>query len=152
MIVLTDSIEIRATPDKSFQWFKNLKEKADYQSWHPDHVDARWTKGEPFEKGSIAWFKEYIHGQLYTFTFLCTRAVPDRMIEYRALFPWSIVISKGVFIFEPKGHDSCVFTATISLRLGPLSPQLFAGRLAAVKNHMKEEGESLKKILEANGN
>lgn len=152
MIMLTDSTEIKATPEKVFQWFRNMKEKADYQSWHADHVDVCWTKGKPFEKGSIAWFKEYIHGRLYKFTFLCTEAVPGRIIEYRPLFPWSIIMSKGAFILEPKGHDSCIFTATISLRLVPLLWKLLRSQLEALKQHMKEEGENLKKILNANCN
>jgi len=152
MLVLTDSTEIRSTPEKVFRWFKGLREKADYQSWHPEHVDVCWAKGEPFEKGSIARFKEYIHGQLYTFTFLCTKVVPNRMIEYRPLFPWSVVMSKGAFALEPKGQDGCIFTATISLRLGPLCRKLVRRRLEALKQHMKEEGEILKKLLEANGN
>jgi len=152
MIVLTDSIEVRATPEKVFRWFTNLKEKADYQSWHSDHVDACWTKGEPFEKGSIACFKEYIHGQLHRFTFLCTKVVPDKVIEYKPLFPWSILMSKGAFILEPKGHDSCIFTATISLRLNPLFRKLAGSQLEALKQHMKEEVENLRRILDANGN
>ncbi len=151
MLVLTDSTEIRASPERVFRWFKGLKGKADYQSWHPDHVDVSWTKGEPFEEGSVARFKEYLHGQLYTFTFLCTRVVPDRTIEYKPLFPWSVVMSRGSFVFEPKGEDSCTFTATITLRLGPLCQKLFRRRLEAVRQHMREEGEILKRLLESNG-
>ncbi len=151
MMVLTDSIEIRAAPEKVFNWFKNLKGKADYRSWHPGHVDVCWTKGEPFEKGSIARFEEYLHGRLHRFTFVCTKVVPSRVIEYRASFPWSIVMTKGAFVFEPRGHNSCIFTATIYLRLGPLSRKLAQSYLEAIRQHMKEEGESLKKILEEGG-
>jgi uncharacterized protein YndB with AHSA1/START domain len=152
VITLTDSIEVRAAPEKVFRWLTNLKQKADYQSWHPDHVDLRWTKGEPFAKGSIAYFEEYIHGKLHKFTFLCTKVVPDKLIEYRPLFPWSIFMPKGTFVLEPKGQNSCTFTATISLRVGPLYRKLVRSQLQTVKQHMKEEGEILKKILEGTGN
>jgi hypothetical protein len=151
-MTLIDSIEIRAMPEKVFRWLINLKEKADYQSWHPDHVDLRWIKGEPFAKGSSACFEEYIHGRLHKFTFLCTKVLSDKMIEYRPMFPWSILMSKGTFVLEPKGQGSCTFTATISLRLDQLYRKLTRSQLETLRQHRKEEGENLKKMLEVNGN
>jgi len=152
MATLTDSIEIRATPAKVFNWFLNLKGKAAYQSWHPDHVDLRWTRGEPFAKGSIVYFEEYIHGKLHKASFLCTKVVPNKMIEYRPLFPWSIFMPKGTFIMEQKRQRNCIFTATICFRLGSLFRKFGRNLIDSLKQHMKEEGENLKKILEGNGN
>lgn len=60
----------------------------------------------------------------------------------------------NAFVIEPKG-DGCVFRATGCIRVGRLV-KVFAKRkletgLASVKKHMKEEGENLKRILEAGG-
>jgi hypothetical protein len=48
MIKLKDSIEVKASPEKVFQWLtQRMKDKESYRAWHPDHVDIRWIKGEP---------------------------------------------------------------------------------------------------------
>jgi hypothetical protein len=47
-ICLTDSIEIRRTPENIFEFFYSLVDDASYRAWHPDdHVTMRWTKGSP---------------------------------------------------------------------------------------------------------
>lgn len=148
MVTLTDSIEIKATPERVFNWPTNIKTEKDYQAWHHDHVDCRWTKGEPFQVGSVVYFEEYLHGEMHKLKFLCTKVVPNRLIEYRPLFPWSIFMPKSQFVMEPRGEKGCVFTATISFRAGSLFKKFGKKRLETVKQHMKEEGENLKKILE----
>lgn len=75
MITLKDSIEIKAAPEKVFEWLTNLRDKESYQTWHPDHVECIWVKGEPFQKGSIVYFEEYIHGKLHKAKFLCTKSL-----------------------------------------------------------------------------
>jgi uncharacterized protein YndB with AHSA1/START domain len=148
MVTLTDSIEIKTTPEHVFNWLTNIKTGKDYQAWHPDHVDCRWTKGEPFQVGSVLYFEEYLHGEMHKLKFLCTKVVPNRLIEYKPSFPWSIFMPKSQFVMEPRGEKACVFTATISFRAGSLFKKLGKKRVEAVKQHMKEEGENLKKILE----
>jgi len=61
---------------------------------------------------------------------------------------------KNAFHLERK-EDACVFTATGTYRIGWLV-RTFAGNrlesgLSSVRKHMKEEGENLKRILEAEG-
>ena len=117
MINLKDSIEVKASPEKVFQWLmQRMKDKESYQAWHPDHVDIRWIKGEPLQEGSIVYAEEYLHGDLHKLKFRITKIVPNRLIEYRCLFPLSIIASGNKFIIEPKGRDSCIFTASGSLR------------------------------------
>jgi len=41
MITLRDSVEIRTTPEKVFEWFMHFDEN--YVSWHPDHVKRSWV-------------------------------------------------------------------------------------------------------------
>jgi len=148
-ITLEDSIEIKATPEKVFDRLTHLfREKEDYQSWHPDHVDLYWIRGKLFEEGSIGYCEEYLHGEIHKFKFLCTKVVPNRMIEYRPMFPWSIFWPRSTFVVEPKGEKSCIFSATGYLRAGPLFKKLGRNRLEAIKKHMKEEGENLKRLVE----
>ena len=150
MITLKDSIEIKATPEKVFKWLvQRFKGKEAYQAWHPDHVDIRWIKGEPLQEGSIVYAEEYLHGQLHKLKFLITKVVPNKEIEYRALFPLSLFAPGNAFIIEPKGKSSCVFTATGRLRVGPLFKKFGKNQIEATKRHMKEEGENIKRALES---
>jgi hypothetical protein len=153
MIKLKDSIEVKASPEKVFQWLtQRMKDKESYQAWHPDHVDIRWIKGEPLQQGSILYAEEYLHGDLHKLKFRITKIVPNRVIEYRPLFPLSILAPGNKFLIEPKGQNSCIFTAMGSLRM----PRWLFVRLhkkhkhkiEATQQHMKEEGQNLKRALE----
>ena len=153
MVTLEDSIEVKATPEKVFEWLvQRFKDKASYQAWHADHVDMRWIKGEPMKEGSVAYAEEYLHGVLHKLKFRITRIVPNRLIEYAPLFPWSVLAPGNRFLIEPKGEEGCIFTATGSLRLpGWLFRKWnknFMDKLEATKRHMKEEGENLKRAIE----
>ena len=153
MITLKDSIEIEATPDKVFEWLvQRFKDKESYQAWHPDHVDIRWIKGEPLQEGSIVYAEEHLHGYLHKLKFRITKVVPSRVIEYRSLFPLSILAPGNTFLIEPKGGNRCIFTAMGSLRIPRwLFEKLHKkhkGKIEATEQHMKEEGENLKRALE----
>jgi hypothetical protein len=153
MIIIKDSIEVKASTEKVFQWLtQRMMDKESYQAWHQDHVDIRWIKDEPLQEGSIVYAEEYIHGYLHKLKFRITKIVPNRLIEYRPLFPLSIIASGNKFIIEPKGRNSCTFIAIGSLRI----PRWLFIRLhkkhkhkiEATQQHMKEEGQNLKKALE----
>ena len=153
MVTIKDSIEVKATPEKVFEWLiQRFKDKVSYQAWHPDHVDIRWIKGEPLEEGSIAYAEEYLHGVLHKLKFRITKIVPNRAIEYSPLFPLSLLAPGNRFLIEPKGEESCIFTATGSLRLpGWLfrkGNKNLMNKLEATERHMKEEGENLKRAIE----
>ncbi len=145
MKVLQDSIEIKTTPEKIFDWLIRFEEH--YREWHPDHVACSWVKGGPEKEGSILYIEEYIHKDLHKMKFRLTKIEPARRIEYDVLFPMSILCPKGSFIIESKNR-SCTFTATLSFRFGALLSHLFKKRIEALRTHMREEGENLKKLLE----
>jgi hypothetical protein len=76
--ILTDSIEVNASPEKVFsRLVQRMKDKESYQAWHPDHVDIRWIKGEPFHEGSVLYAEEYLHGELHKLKFLIMKIAPD---------------------------------------------------------------------------
>ncbi len=148
MIALRDTIEIGTTPERIFAGLiRVFSSDEHFKRWHEDHVKCQWLRGKPFEIGSVLYVEEYLHRGLHKMKFLGTRVEPHRRIEYRLLFPTSIVCPKGSFIVEPKG-DSCDFTALLYIRAGWLFSTLAGGRVEAIKKHMREEGENLKELLE----
>ena len=153
-VILKNSIEITITPSKIFEFLCGIVDDESYRPWHPDdHVAFRWLKGSPWQKGSVIYAEEYIDGELHRLTFIVTKLVPDRLLEYvpasrfrRRYAP------KYTFSVEP-GDTGCVFSATVHARI-PLLLRLLAKKkvergLSSVRKHMKEEGENLKTILEA---
>ena len=153
-VTLTDSIEIKTTPEKIFRFLTSLVDDESYRAWHPDdHVSLRWLKGQPWEERSIARAEEYIHGKLHKLKFIVTKVVPNARIEY---VPASRFLRRycpgNTFSIEPRNGTS-VFTATGTLRVGWLLRTFVKKRLehglSSVRKHMKEEGENLKRILEA---
>ena len=153
-LILKHSIEIRTTPEKIFEFLSTLIDDKSYRSWHPDdHVALRWLKGSPWEEGSVIHAEEYIDGKLHKLRFIITRVVPNREIEYIPVSRFRRRYApKYTFSVEPK-DASCVFTAAVYVRV-PLLPRLLAKKrvergFSSVQKHMKEEGENLKRILEA---
>lgn len=147
--MLKDSIIIDRTANEVFDWLMNFVEN--YQSWHPDHIFAKWLKGKDFEIGSILYTEERIGNTLEKLKFKTTKLIPNRLIEYKLMFPESMICSGGSFQIEPK-NGSVVFTATLSFRFEFILKRLFILKVQDIMIHMKEEGENLKNILEENKN
>jgi hypothetical protein len=148
MATIKDSIGIKSTPEKIFEdLIKVFSTQKDFKRWHKDHVKCQWIKGKPFEEGSILYVEEFYHGELHKMKFRSTQLEPNRKIEYRLLFPMSIICPKGSFIVEPKG-ESCIFTAILNFRFGWLLSRFANSKVEAMRDHMREEGENLKKIVE----
>ena len=151
--VLTDTIEINTTPKNVFQFLTGIIDNESYQAWHKeDHVAFRFIKGEPWVVGSVIHAEEYVHGKLHKLRFIITKIEPNKKIEYipaswllRKYFP------KNEFIIEAQA-DTCRFIASGTYRIGWIGKTLFKRKLdeglASIKQHMKEEGENLKRILE----
>ena len=144
MITLRDSIDINARPEQVYKWLTSLDEH--YGEWHPDHVKCVY-EGAEIAEGNVFCFEEYIHGDLHKIKGRITRLEENRAIEYNCLFPTSIICPKGSFIIEKRG-DNSIFTATLSFRFAWLFSTLAKDRVEAVKAHMREEWENLKRLLE----
>ena len=152
-VMLKDSIDIKAHPEDVFNFITSIVDDDSYKAWHKDdHVSFKWLKGNPWEKDSVLYAEEFIHGKLHRFKFKITEVVKNQRIEYtptsrfiRKFFP------KNEFIIEPKG-DSCRFIAQGTYRIGKIGKLFFKKSiekgLSSVKKHMREEGENLKHILE----
>ena len=150
MIKLRDSIRIRTTPDQLFNWLVLMPQE--YTFWHPDHVAYRVIKGSMLQPGSEIECKEYLHGKLHTMRIRLMRVDPDRRMEYEI-----VGLGKGAFEVIPRGSE-VEFVAELGLGsdapiVGRLADvvlrALFNRRLDAMKEHMREEGQNLKKIIES---
>ena len=152
-ITLKDSIEIKSTPEKVFNFLVHLVDDISYSAWHPeDHVALRWIKGKPWQEGAVAYAEEYMHGKLHKLKFRVTKVVANKKIEYiPSCWLLRIYFPKNSFNIEPKGNTT-VFTATVRMRVGRLVKKFAKKKLeygiSCVRKHMKEEGENLKRILE----
>lgn len=153
-LVLKDSIEIKTTPEKIWEFFANLEEN--YKTWHPeDHVVFKWTKGKPMETGSGWYGKEMIKEKLVKGKGTIGEVIPNRKIVFKNSFPVSLAAPKFEWIIEPKGSNS-VFTAISYIRCirfyRLIAKKHIDDSIEIGKKHVKEEGENLKKILEHENN
>ena len=147
---LKDSIDIKTTPEKIWEFFINLEKN--YKSWHPeDHILFKWTKGKPMELGSQWYAEEVLGGKIFKIKGFICEVVPNRKSVSKYSFPLSLVAPKVETLIEPKGSSS-VFTAISYLRAGnlfyKLSKKVMERRVGIHKKHVREEGENLKAILE----
>ncbi len=150
MIRLRDSITIRTTPEQLFNWLESMPQE--YGSWHPDHVSYQVLSGSMQQVGSQVECKEYLHGKLHSMRFRLTKLDPGRRMEYEIA-----ALGKGAFEVIPKGEE-VEFVAEVDL--GSEAPLIgrvadaalrimFRRRLEAMREHMREEGVNLKKIIES---
>ena len=154
MITLKDSIEINASADKVFnQLVENLNNRESYKLWHPEHVELRWITGEPVQEGSILYAEEYLDGHLHKLKYRIIKIVPNELIALAPLFPLSIIATGVSFRTVSKGENQCIFSSEGHIRF-PLwlfnkVHKSHEGKLVASEKHMKEEGENIKKAVEA---
>ena len=151
MISLRDSIDIHTTPSKLFAWLNRLPQE--YRAWHPDHVACRIVHGAMLEVGSEIECQEYLHRKLHSMRFHMTKVIINQRVEF-------VVSGLGRGAFEAKVQgDTINFVAEIDIGVElPLIGQLFdwifsavfKSRIKDLKQHMVEEGQNLKAILEMN--
>jgi hypothetical protein len=144
---LEDSIYIEAPPDQVYRFFDDME--AHYLEWHPQHLAFEWRKGKGLKEGNVFYFEEEINGEILKKETRFTQIIPDRYIAF-TMFNWFFrwFIPKMTFVFEPES-SGCRFTGQIFLRgIGPIGRWANRKGFRAVQQHMKEEGENLKKIIE----
>ena len=149
MITLKDAVEIRASPEQIVEFFLNFKEN--FHAWHPDHVECHYLTPGPLKENSIIYIEEYLYGKLRKLKLHITKIQPNSRIEYKTFLG-----TKGIFIIEPK-ETGTLFKAEMHMGtpiplLGKLRDRImrmfFSRQLEGLQQHMAEEGQNLKKILE----
>ena len=150
MISLKDSIEIHTTPKQLFTWLDRMPQM--YNAWHPDHVACKVLHGSMLKVGSEIECEEYLHGKLHSMRFRMLKVIPDKRVEF-------VIegLGQGAFEVETEG-DLVKFVAELDIGssvpiLGKLFDfifsRLFHQRIEAMSQHMAEEGQNLKAILES---
>ncbi len=149
MISLRDSIEINTTPSQLFAWLERMPQE--YKRWHPDHVSCRILHGSMLEVGSEVECKEYLHGKLHTMMFRMTEVIPNKRVEFtirgmgRGAFEVDVYEDGTRFVAELYlGSDMRIVGAFFDFVFG----LFFKNRIEEMKQHMAEEGQNLKAILE----
>lgn len=143
---LCDSVDIDAPPERVWDWLCRMADQ--YTDWHPDHVGAEWILGTPNEPGSRMRAVEILGGHRESLTLQMTGIDPPRRMEYRILGLHGLVLPGGRFLIEA-GSQGTTFTAEIDVRLATLVSLLLPKRMETIRTHMRQEGESLKRLLEA---
>ncbi len=149
MISLRDTVEINATPKQLFAWLERMPKE--YKAWHPDHVACRVLHGSMLEIGSVIECKEYLHGKLHSMKFRVLKVAPYNRVEFVI-----VGMGRGAFEAEEKG-DGVRFIA--ELDIGSDVPIIggffdfifrtfFNARIEDMNQHLVEEGQNLKAILE----
>jgi hypothetical protein len=143
---LHDSIWIHTTPERVHRFFQEMDRH--YLQWHPDHLLFRWEQGSGVKPGVVFYFEEIIGGKRMKKRVHFTRVEANRHLEFtftnRLL---ALIVPRLAFHFEAEGEGTR-FEAEIQIRTGPLGAWLNRREFDAVRQHMREEGENLKKLLE----
>jgi hypothetical protein len=145
-MILKETTRVRASSEDIYRFFETMD--ANYERWHPDHIEFRWIGRDGLTEGAKAYFEERIAGKTQQKTVRFTAVVPGRYIEFK---PTSLLVGLLMpsisFTIDPR-EDGCDFTQRIKIRTGPIGARLNRSEFDAVRTHMHEEGEHLKTILE----
>jgi len=148
--ILTDTVNINASPKQIWDFFINLENN--YIAWHPhDHKKFEWA-GEPMAEGTKWYAEELVHGHLFKLKGKVGKVIPHKEITFKYSFPISLVSPRFVWKIKTLDNSVSSFTALSYLNAGDffslLSKKEMEWKLKATKQHTKEEGENLKKLLE----
>ena len=146
MILSETSPEIHAAPTQLFAFFAAMA--TNYTVWHTDHVLFRWLDAPALKEGVRFYFEERIGGKLLKKKVAFTRIEPRSLIEFAPTSRlFRLFLPRILFRIDSAGSGFTV-TQDIHLRIGPLAARLNRRELEAVRRHMREEGENLKRLLE----
>jgi hypothetical protein len=146
MILSETSPQIRAAPEQVFAFFAGME--SNYGRLHPDHVLFRWLDPPAVKQGVRFHFEERIAGKLLKKTVMFTRIEPGSLIEFAPTSRlFRVFLPRISFRIRPAGGGLTV-TQDIHLRIGPLAAWFNRRELDAVRRHMREEGENLRRLLE----
>lgn len=136
-----------ASPHEVFHFFETMEDN--YERWHPDHIRFQWVEGNGLEPGAEAYFEERIAGTVQERTVRFTAVDPDRYIEFRPTSRLIAIFLPRISFTIDSRPSGCEFTQRIKVRTGPIGARLNRREFDAVRRHMREEGENLKRILQA---
>lgn len=145
-MILEETTEVKTSPGDVYRFFESME--GNYLRWHPDHVSFRWIDGGSLKEGEKAHFVEEIAGKRQEKTVRFTEIDPNRYIEFKPTSLLTGLLMPHISFTITPHADGCEFTQRIKVRTGPIGAWINRGEFEAVRQHMREEGERLKHILE----
>ena len=146
-MILEAETWVDASADEVYAFFEDVEDW--YLEWHPDHITFRWVAGDGLAEGNEAYFEEEIGGEVKKQTIRYTTIEPPYIIVFH---PTSRLIRFFLpqikFTIEPE-NGGCRVTQRVQVRTGPIGRRLNKAEFDAVREHMQEEAENLKRIVEA---
>jgi uncharacterized protein YndB with AHSA1/START domain len=149
IVTIRHEIEIAASSASVYSFFEHIEEN--YTKWHPDHVVFRWIKGDGLAEGSVAYSEQRMRGKVHGLPARFTKVVPAKRVEFELTNPIARFFApRYLWLFEAT-EGGCRFVAEGDVRLGRISSRLrhVQEALAAGRKHLAEEGENLKRLVEA---
>ncbi|MCU4800105.1 hypothetical protein OB920_06955 [Halobacteria archaeon HArc-gm2] len=150
MQTIVAGTQIDAPRADVFAFFERMNDRR-YRAWHPEaHRDFRYVSGDRIETGTVAHFEEVVGGDHHSFDAEYAAVVPDRLIEFRLTHPvWRLFLPTVRLEFRDSGRGSH-FVQKLFLRSGPVSAHSarVQDELATVHQHVVEEGEYLRDVVE----
>jgi len=155
MISFKDETIIMAPPERVYHFLTHIDTL--YKQWHTkDHVFCRVLYGSIDKKGSVMHFFEWVGRFPLYLIAKTTKAEKNSYLEYAPVFPLSLLkLGMGSFTIEKISDKETKLIAyvgvgydlpVIGLLLDFIVKKLIS--FGAIRKHMKEEGENIKKYLE----
>jgi len=144
-MILGTETRIRTTPAEIRRFFQGLEEN--YTRWHPDHHAFEWIKGRGIAEGVVCEFDETIAGKRQRKKVVYTRVTGNHIEFAPTARLMRLLLPRMLFRLNPVGNG-CRVVQEVHVRIGPLGARLKRRELDAVRQHMREEGENLKELLE----
>ena len=91
--------------------------------------------------------EEDIDGEFLKMKSKFTELIPNRLYRFKTVGTLKLILAGGSFEIEPSENGS-IFTATLDFHMGKLFSKLAKKKVQQISQHMIEEGQNLKKILE----
>jgi hypothetical protein len=149
-MTLVHQVDIKTSTGRIWDFLVNIN--MNYTHWHPhDHILFQWTEGEPLMTGSRFYAEQYMMGQKIKYNGRITASIPGEKVTMRFSFPLSLITEKIEMIIEDHGSYA-TFKHVTYLKFKFLSRTLFKKRnirmLNEMDEHVKTEGENMKRLLE----
>lgn len=157
MIRIEESIVINTDPKELWDFLISLDKENKFKKWHPkDHIRIRFLRGKMDSVKTIVYFEEYLGKKRFRFACRVTKVIPQKHIDFQALFPISALkFGRGYFDIHKRGKKT---ELTIFVEYGHRRVRVsnmvvwFAEKFIVQKKdielHIQEELEILKHFLE----
>lgn len=152
MISIKEETIIEASPENIFNFLSRIDSL--YKVWHPkDHVFCNVIYKDLNELGCVFHFLEKVGGFPLYLIVRVSKIERNEYIEFKPIFPLSMFnLGMGSFAIERVSDKLSKLTARVEYgnRFALLDKifQLFV-KTEALRKHIQEEGENLKKYLES---